>query len=61
MTGLRRVAHAPAVGDPQLLADEVDPRDELGDRMLDLDARVQLEEVERVAVEHELGGAGALV
>ena len=29
--------------------------------MLDLDARVQLEEEEVASVEHELGGAGALV
>ncbi len=51
-----------ARGDPQLLLDEVEPGDELGDRVLDLDAGVQLEEVEAPVVgEEELGGAGALV
>src|SRR5439155_2435151 len=45
----------------ELLGDEVDSRDELGDGMLDLDAAVQLEEEEVTAVEHELGGAGAAV
>ncbi len=40
--------------------DEIDPGDLLGDAVLDLDARVDLEEVERagVGVEHELDGAG---
>ena len=47
--------------DAQLLRDEVESRDELGDRVLDLDAAVQLEEVEVAAVEHELGRAGARV
>ena len=45
-----------------LRADEVDARDHLGHRMLDLDARVDLEEVEAVLpVEQELDGARALV
>ena len=35
-----------AAGDAQLLLDEVDAGDELGHRMLDLDARVHLDEVE---------------
>ena len=48
-------------GDPQLLADDVDTGDELRHGMLDLDARVQLEEEELVPREHELHGAGALV
>ena len=47
--------------DPQLRLHEVDPADELGHRVLDLDAPVQLEEEELPAVEHELGGAGASV
>src|SRR5207248_3079661 len=47
--------------DPQLGPDEVDAGDELGDRVLDLDAAVQLEEEEVAAVEHELGGARAAV
>ena len=38
-----------------LLLDEVDARDELRHRVLDLDAAVQLEEVEVAAVDHELG------
>ena len=33
-----------ACGDPDLLADEVEPGHELGDGVLDLDARVHLEE-----------------
>ena len=47
--------------DAQLLADDVDARHELGHRVLDLDAAVQLEEVEVAPVEHELDGAGAAV
>ena len=35
-----------AGGDPQLLLDEVEAVDELGDRVLDLQARVHLEEEE---------------
>src|SRR5919201_610618 len=46
-------------GDAQLRLHEVDAGDELRDRVLDLDARVQLEEVEVAAGEHELRGAGA--
>jgi hypothetical protein len=46
----------------ELQAHEVEPRHELGDRMLDLQARVHLEEVEiAVRVEHELDGAGIAV
>src|SRR5262249_27724336 len=47
--------------DPELLADDVDSRDELRHRMLDLDPGVELEEPEVAAVEHELGCARALV
>src|SRR5439155_14862832 len=47
-----------SAGDSQLLADEVDACDELGDGMLDLDACVQLEEVKVAPVEQELGGSG---
>ena len=47
-----------ARGDPQLRADEVDVGDLLGDRVLDLDARVHLDEdVAPVGVEQELDGA----
>ena len=45
--------------DPDLLLDDVDAGDELGDRVLDLDARVHLEEVEvALVVEQELERAG---
>jgi hypothetical protein len=50
-----------ARGHPQLLGDEVEAGDELGDGVLDLDAGVQFEEEEVAAVEHELGGARAAV
>ena len=49
--------------DPDLLLDDVDPGDELGDRMLDLEARVCLEEVEvpaRIHQELERAGVGVL-
>ena len=49
-----------AGGDPQLVLDEVAAGDELGDRMLDLEPRVHLEEGELAAVvEQELARAGA--
>ena len=48
-------------GDAQLFLDDVDSRDELRHRMLDLDPAVQLEEVEVAPVEHELDRAGAPV
>ncbi len=51
----------PASRDPKLLLDEVDPCDELGDRVLDLDAAVQLEEEKLAVCEHQLDGAGAAV
>src|SRR5205823_4753754 len=47
--------------DADLLGDEIDAGDELGDRVLDLDAAVQLEEEEVAAVEHELCGARAAI
>src|SRR5207247_1719566 len=50
-----------AGGKPQLLCDEVDAGDRLGDGMLDLDPAVQLEEEELAAGEHELDGGGAPV
>ena len=51
-----------AGGDANLPLHEVDPRHELGDRMLDLEPRVHLEEVElAVAVEQELARAGVHV
>ena len=48
--------------DPQLLLDQVEPVDQLGDRVLDLQPRVHLEEEELAgssAVGEELDGAGA--
>src|SRR5207302_7166044 len=47
-----------AGGDPQLLADQIDSRDHLGHRMLDLKSRVHLEKVEApVGVHQELDRA----
>ena len=47
--------------DPELLSHEVDAGHELGDGMLDLDSRVELEEPEVAPVEDELGSSRALV
>ncbi len=56
------VAEPLARCDAQLRLDEVDAGDGLGDRMLNLDARVHLDEVElAVFVHQELDGAGVLV
>ena len=53
----------PALGDRDLLGNDVQPRDRLGDRVLDLDPRVDLEEVElaAVGVDQELDRARAPV
>ena len=49
-----------AGGDPELVGDEVASGDELGDRVLDLEPRVHLEEGRLAAVvEQELAGPGA--
>ena len=48
-----------AGGDADLLGDEVDIGDHLGHRMLDLNARVHLDEVELAVLVEELDGAGA--
>ena len=51
-----------ARGDADHQLDEVEPGDALGDRVLDLQPRVHLEEVEAlVLADHELHRAGALV
>ena len=50
-----------SVGDTQLELDEVEAGNRLGNRMLDLDARVELEEVDLLAGDEELGRAGAAV
>ena len=49
-----------ALGDEDLRLDDVDVRDGLGDRVLDLDARVDFDEVEvfLILVREELDGAG---
>ncbi|CAB4774300.1 unannotated protein [freshwater metagenome] len=47
-----------AEGDSELHLDEVDERDELGGRVLDLEAGVHLEEEEPAVLVEELGGAG---
>ena len=48
-------------GDPDLLLDEIEAGHSLGDRVLDLDAPVQLEEEEAVSVDDELDRAGAAI
>ncbi len=50
-----------AGGDADLLLHDVDAGDELGHRMLDLHARVHLDEEELVVLVQELEGAGAAV
>ncbi len=47
--------------DQQLLAHEIDAGDQLGHRMLDLDARVHLDEVEAAVLVQELERAGAAI
>ena len=60
--GLARLDREGLAGrDEELLLDKIDPGDELRHGMLDLEPRVQLEEVEALAVQHELGRAGVLV
>ena len=59
---LLAVAERLAGGDADLLGDDVDARQHLGHRVLDLDAAVDLDEVEvAVAVEQELERAHVLV
>ncbi len=71
-TGLDRVTGEPdrilcdsqrfAGRDPQLVGDQVTPGDRLGDRVLDLEAGVHLEEVERKVIgQQELDRPGAHV
>ena len=50
-----------ALGDPDLLGDQIEAGHRLGHRVLDLDPRVQLEEEELAPGDHELGRAGAAV
>src|SRR5688500_11966838 len=48
-----------AVGDADLLAHEVEAGDQFGDRMLDLEPRVHLDEIEAAVLVEELDGADA--
>ncbi len=48
-----------AGGDPDLLDDEVDAGDHLGDGVLDLKARVHLDEIELAGLVKELDGSDA--
>src|SRR5579872_2269008 len=50
-----------ATGDQQLRLDQIDTGDELGDRMLDLDTGIHLDEVELAVFEEELERAGAAI
>src|ERR1051325_9722805 len=50
-----------AVGDPDLLAHQIEAGDRLGHRMLDLEARVHLDEVELAGLPEELDRAGAAI
>ncbi len=60
--GLRQ-AQPLAAGDGDLLGDQIDAGDRLGDRMLHLDTGVHLQEIERVAlhVDQELHRPGAAI
>ena len=57
----RREVERLAARDAELPLHEVDARDRLGHRVLDLDAAVQLEKVELAAVDDELRGAGRAI
>ena len=58
----RLVQRQPLAGrDTQLPFDEVESGDHFGDRMLDLQARIHLEEIELGAIEQELDRAGAAI
>ena len=48
-----------AAGDLDLLDDEIEAGNHLGDRMLDLDAGIHLDEIELAILVEELDGAGA--
>ncbi len=58
---LLREAERRAGGDADLLAHQVDAGHRLGDRMLDLQAGVHLDEVELAVLEQELHRAGAAI
>ena len=58
-----RIVESVALGDADLPTDDVDPGDLLGDGVLDLDPRIDLDEIEPVGVgiDEELDRAGVLV
>ena len=58
---LRRMSSGAAGGDADLLAHDVDAGDRFGDRMLDLQARVHLDEIEAAVLVQEFDGAGAQI
>src|SRR5215469_15707768 len=60
---IRREADVGAGGDPELLLDEVDAGDELGDRVLYLEPGIHLQEheISRFDVDEKLDGARAQV
>ena len=62
-TGLRKIADAAALGDADLRLHDVETGNNLGDRVFDLNARVDLDEVERAGIDvhQELNGAGAAI
>ncbi len=55
-----RLADAVTLGDADLRLDDVDPGNLFGHRMLDLDARIDLDEIELagIGVHQELDGTG---
>ena len=57
-----RIGQRRALGDQDLRFDDVEAGDRFGDGVLDLDARIDLDEVELagVGVEQELDGAGVV-
>ena len=62
-TPTRFVADRRALGDADLRLDDVDAGDDLGHRVLDLDARIDLDEIELagVGIHQELDRAGAAI
>ena len=49
--GFREIADMPAFGDMDLRLDDIDAGDDLGDRMLDLNARIDLDEIEFAGID----------
>jgi hypothetical protein len=58
---LLREGQVGAGSNADLLLDQVEAGDHLGDRMLDLEARVHLDEVELATLVQELDSAGAAI